>query len=71
MREKRKGTCRSCEYLNFNFIHGRYEPDQPPYCGLHGMAPVDPDGKQPNLDGRGGCGYCPKKVIQLEIDFKI
>lgn len=51
-----KARCRQCEYLNFDFIFNVYESGDW-FCGLHGRALVDPDGEQPDLDHKGGCGF--------------
>lgn len=51
-----KTRCKTCEFLNWDFITGDYTPG-PWFCGLHGRTSVDPDGEQRDLDHRGGCGY--------------
>lgn len=51
-----KARCRSCYWLNWDFISGEYVSGQW-FCGLHGCTRVDPDGEQLDLDHRGGCGY--------------
>lgn len=66
----KKMRCRRCRNLNFDFLSGKYEPELPPFCGLHGRTEVDPDGEQQNLDHRGGCGFSDKnKIIELKIMF--
>ena len=66
----KKMKCRRCKYLNFDFLEDKYEPESPPFCGLHGRTEVDPDGEQQNLDHRGGCGFSDKnKTIELIIMF--
>ena len=68
-----KIRCRFCTHFDYNHLDSRYEPraEGEHFCGLHGMAPVDPDGPQVNLDHRGGCGYYPKKRdVQLTFDFQ-
>ncbi|MBQ1611159.1 MAG: hypothetical protein II087_04600 [Muribaculaceae bacterium] len=49
----------------------RYEYDgKSHFCGLHGGEIVDPNGEQPDLDRKGGCGYIPKEEPQqLELIF--
>ena len=69
---EKKIRCRFCVNLDYNHIAQRYEPrpEGEHVCGLHGCAPVDPDGPQANLDGRGGCGFSPKsRQVQLTFDF--
>ena len=51
-----KARCRSCYWLNWDFVTDDYECG-PWFCGLHGGTRVDPDGEQRDLDHRGGCGY--------------
>ena len=66
----RKMRCRYCVNYCYDHLGRKYETDCEPFCGLHGRARVDPDGRQQNLDRRGGCGYSPRqKVIQLEIKW--
>ncbi len=67
---KVKARCRSCSWLNWDFITSEIvsRPPGEDFCGLHGRTPVDPDGLQPNLNRRGGCGY-NSKHRQLTIDF--
>jgi hypothetical protein len=66
-----KARCRTCEYFEWYFITGEKDHDfMKSRCGLHGGAVVDPDGEQPNMDHRGGCGYNPEhrvNVVQLEL----
>jgi hypothetical protein len=50
--------CYGCEYLNYDFLDDIYEHGEP-FCGLHGRAPVDPNGPQQDLNHHGGCGYSP------------
>lgn len=42
-------------------------------CGLHGLATVDPDGEQMNLNNRGSCWFAPAQrqpqYVQLELDL--
>lgn len=70
-----KIKCRLCVNLDYNAFFRRYEnrSDGEHFCGCHGMAQVDPDGEQLNLDHRGGCGFFPKhrepSVVQLTFDF--
>ena len=66
-----KMRCRYCANYCYDYLDGRYESDSEPFCGLHGRARVDPDGKQQNLDSRGGCGYIARqKPVQLEIKWE-
>lgn len=51
-----KARCRSCYWLNWDFISGEYV-GRPWFCGLHGGTRVDPDGEQRDLDHHGSCGY--------------
>lgn len=51
-----KARCRSCYWLNWDFISGEYVSGQW-FCGLHGGTCVDPDGEQRDLNHHGGCGY--------------
>lgn len=51
-----KARCRECYYLNWNYLTLDYEVGDW-FCGLHGMAAVDPDGDQPDLNHHGGCGF--------------
>lgn len=61
---------RRCRYLNYDFLDEKYEPELPPFCGLHGRTKVDPDGEQQDLNHRGGCGFSDKnKPIELKIMF--
>ena len=53
-----KAMCRQCEYLNWDWLTHEYESG-PYFCGLHGRASVDPDGEQPDLNHKGGCGFSP------------
>lgn len=67
-----KIKCWNCTYLDYDCMAHEYEPpsDGTHFCGQHGMACVDPDGKQVNLDSHGGCGYYPKFIPkQLTFDF--
>ena len=62
--------CRRCRHLNYNHLTDQYEPDDPPFCGLHGCARVDPDGPQQDLNHKGGCGYTDKdQIIELTFAF--
>lgn len=64
----KKMKCRRCRYLNYDFLNDKYEPELPPFCGLHGRTKVDPDGEQQDLDHRGGCGFIPtSRPRQLEL----
>lgn len=64
-----KVKCRRCVWYNYNFLSGLYEVNRS-ICGLHGSVEVNPDQKQPNLDGRGGCGFLSKNnPIQLTLKF--
>ena len=64
----KKAKCRRCMNLNYDFLLGTYEDTDDYFCGLHGRAPVDPDGEQMNLDRRGGCGFHPRnEPIQLDL----
>ena len=66
--------CRKCTWMDYDVFSRAYEthPDGH-FCGLHGRAQVDPDGKQANLDSRGSCGFHPKErtpmITQLTFDF--
>ena len=51
-----KARCRSCYWLNWDFVTDDYEC-RPWFCGLHGGTRVDPDGEQRDLNHHGGCGY--------------
>lgn len=65
-----KMRCRKCEYLDYDFINDcqEYRPDGEHYCGLHGMARVDPDGPQQNLNRNSGCGFNRRKeTVQLSL----
>lgn len=64
-----KMRCNRCEYLNYDFICHCYEPDDPPFCGLHGRERVDPDGEQADLNHRGGCGYHAKGQTAVQLDL--
>ena len=56
--------------LNYDYLTGRYEPDLPPFCGVHGRIRVDPDGQQQDLDHRGGCDFIEKnEPVQLSLTF--
>lgn len=56
--------------LNYDYLTGRYEPELPPFCGVHDRIRVDPDGQQQDLDHRGGCGFNEKnKPIELTLSF--
>ena len=66
----RKMRCRRCMNLNYFHLTGRYEPELPPFCGLHGRVRVDPNGQQQDLDHLGGCGFNEKnKPIELTLSF--
>ena len=61
--------CLRCSYYNFDFLSDSYEEGES-FCGLHGRAKVDPNGKQRNLDNHGSCGYHPKnQPIQMSLNF--
>ena len=65
-----KARCRRCEALDYDYIEDRPEPrpEGQHVCGLHGCAPVDPDGEQPNFIRGGGCGFIAKaQPIQLQL----
>lgn len=68
--QNKKMRCWRCEHLDFDHILCRQE-NRPPgehYCGLHGMARVDPDGPQQNLDHKGGCGFTARKqAVELSL----
>lgn len=67
---RKKMRCWRCEHLDYDHINGKQEQRLPGehYCGLHGMARVDPDGPQQNLDHKGGCGFTArKKAVQLSL----
>lgn len=66
-----KARCNTCLCLDYSFMLDRYEYDgKSHFCGLHGGETVDPNGEQPNLDRKGGCGYIPKEEPQqLELIF--
>ena len=58
--------------MNLNYCHltGRYEPDLPPFCGLHGRVRVDHNGQQQDLNHRGGCDFIEKnEPVQLSLTF--
>lgn len=64
----KRARCKSCFYLNWNWITDTRDMNPPYFCGLHGRAIVDPDGEQENLDHNGGCGYSPKETsYQLSL----
>lgn len=66
--DNNKMRCRRCCWFNYNFLFSRYEVTDKPFCGLHGGARVNPDGKQQNLNGRGGCGFWERvEAVQLEL----
>ena len=54
-----KARCRECAWWCYNFLDGCYQKDKGSFCGLHGSAPVDPDGPQPTFLNRDepGCGF--------------
>lgn len=66
-----KSRCKNCQCLNYNFMSKTYRWDLPPFCGTHGMSPVDPSGAQSVFTHDGSiCGYIPKiKIVQLSFDF--
>ena len=65
-----KMRCERCVYLNWDFLTGTIEKTDHDFCGLHGRAQVDINGKQQNLDSRGGCGFSEKaRYVQLELEF--
>lgn len=69
-RSHKKMRCWRCEHLDYDHINARQENRLPGehYCGLHGMARVDPDGPQQNLDHKGGCGFTArKKNVELSL----
>jgi len=67
----RKARCKRCRWLDYSFLDDKYEQTDEHFCGMHGMAPVDPEGEQPNLDHHGGCGYSEKEQYsQLSINFE-
>lgn len=53
-----KTRCYECMFLNWDFLSGEYWPGDW-FCGLHGGAPVDPNGNQPDLNHHGSCGFIP------------
>lgn len=53
---RQSARCRECYWLNLDVFSDEYESGEW-FCGLHGRAAVDPDGEQPDLDHRGGCGF--------------
>ena len=55
-----KMRCKRCTNLNYDYLTDRYEPDLPPFCGLHGRVRVDPNGQQQDLNHLGGCGFIEK-----------
>ena len=58
--------------MNLNYCHltGRYEPELPPFCGVHGRIRDDTDGQQQDLDHRGGCDFIEKnEPVQLSLTF--
>lgn len=57
----KRARCRRCYFLNRNGLTDEVEQTDEPFCGLHGQAPIDPDGKQPDLDHEGGCGFIPNE----------
>ena len=61
--------CKLCRWLNYDFLHARYEAFQKPVCGVHGLCTVDLNSeRQENLDGRGSCQFMPKeRYIQLSL----
>ena len=66
----KKMRCWTCEYLDYDHLDCKLELRSPGehFCGLHGRAPVNPDGNQVNLNNRGSCGYFPrKKALQLSL----
>ena len=66
-----KMRCKRCTNLNYDYLTDRYEPDLPPFCGLHGRVRVDPNGQHQDLDHRGGCGFNEKnKPIELTLSFE-
>lgn len=65
-----RAKCRHCVALDYDFIEDRpdFRSDGHHVCGLHGCAPVDPDGDQPNFNHYGSCGFIAKsQPIQLEL----
>lgn len=67
-----KARCLHCRWLDYDFFSNRYvQYNDYHRCGLHGQHCVEPDGKQPNFDTRGGCGYVQRFTpIQLELKFE-
>ena len=59
MGKESKMRCWTCQFLDYDCLDEskRIRKDGTHFCGLHGMATVDPDGAQVSLDNRGGCGY--------------
>lgn len=65
-----KMRCWRCEWMDYDVFSRKYEkhPDGH-FCGLHGRAQIDPDGKQVNLDHRGGCGFRSKQKDPVQLTF--
>lgn len=64
-----KMRCKKCTWLNYDVIRDRYQNDYEPFCGLHGRAPVDPEGEQVNLDRHGSCGFYPRQRQPEELSL--
>ena len=63
----KKARCRRCMNLNYDFFTRTYEDTYDYFCGLHGRAPVDPDGEQsqPHL-----VNYMIGCIISLKKEVK-
>ena len=59
--------------MDWDFITDEIRPqcDNDHFCGLHGRAPVDPDGPQVDLNHRGGCGYCRVSDDGEQLSFNL
>lgn len=67
-----KARFRYCQALDWDYIDDCPDPrpEGEHVCGLHGCAPVDPDGPQPNFIRGGGCGFMPKEQL-IQLTFSI
>lgn len=67
-----RARCGDCRRLNRDLLADEAEPFERLgywFCGVHGRAHIDPDGRQPNLNRRGGCDYSTKNRQMSLFDF--
>ena len=67
MKTENKTRCRQCAYLDYDFLDDIKEITEEHFCGLHGRVRVDIDGKQPDLNHKGGCGFHKRVDPQLSL----